>query len=352
MAEILGLGITHHPAFARPEPFLGGVMRRVLQDPGLPERYRTPDGWPEAMRREWGADSGQRAALLHRDAVMSHFRQARRILDEFHPDFVLVWGDDQYENFKEDIIPPFCIMAYEALEVRPWSQGSFRGQPNAWNELEDTVFSLAGHAQAGRFLATRLLEQGFDVAYAYRPLHHDLGHAFLNTVLFLDYDRRGWDFPLVPFQINSYGRRVIANRGFMRSLADAPRDSELDPPSPMPWRCFDLGRATARALSDSPWRVACIASSSWSHANLNEKAFHLHPDIEADREMYRALEAADYDYWRNRSLGDIEAAGQHEILNWCCLIGAMAELDRRPTQLDFVESWLFNSSKCFASFCP
>ena len=24
-----------------------------------------------------------------------------------------MWGDDQYENFREDIIPPYCISAYD-----------------------------------------------------------------------------------------------------------------------------------------------------------------------------------------------------------------------------------------------
>ncbi len=33
--------------------------------------------------------------------------KARAAIDEFKPDFVVIWGDDQYENFKEDIVPPF-----------------------------------------------------------------------------------------------------------------------------------------------------------------------------------------------------------------------------------------------------
>ena len=40
-----------------------------------------------------------------------------------------------------------------------------------------------------------------------------LAHAFLNTVLFLDYDRQGFPYPVIPFQVNCYGRRVIAQHG-------------------------------------------------------------------------------------------------------------------------------------------
>lgn len=40
------------------------------------------------------------------------------------------------------------------------------------------------------------------------------------------------------------------------------------------------------------------------------------------------------------------------ILNWVCLAGAMTELDHQPSIVDFVETHLFNSSKCFAVFSP
>ena len=34
---------------------------------------------------------------------------------------------------------------------------------------------------------------GVDMAYAYKPLHFPgIAHAFLNTLLYLDYDRKEW----------------------------------------------------------------------------------------------------------------------------------------------------------------
>ena len=50
------------------------------------------------------------------------FRAIRKILDDFNPDFVLVWGDDQYENFKEDIVPAFCVLGYDD-EISTSSRG-------------------------------------------------------------------------------------------------------------------------------------------------------------------------------------------------------------------------------------
>ena len=59
---------------------------------------------------------------------MNGFRKLRAEIDAFNPDVVLVWGDDQYENFKEDIIPAFCVMAYDEFECQPMA-GQNGSQP-------------------------------------------------------------------------------------------------------------------------------------------------------------------------------------------------------------------------------
>ena len=46
----------------------------------------------------------------------------------FEPDFVVIFGDDQYENFRETIIPPFCILAYEESESTPFQKGFASGK--------------------------------------------------------------------------------------------------------------------------------------------------------------------------------------------------------------------------------
>ena len=169
-------------------------------------------------------------------------------------------------------------------------------------------------------------------------------------MLFLDWDRRGFDIPVVPFAINCYGRRVIAARGYMESLANPIPEADFDPPSPSPARCFDLGAACARALARSPWRAALLASSSWSHAFMTRKHSFLYPDTAADRTLFEALKAGDHGTWRSTTLAQIEDSGQHELLNWFCLIGAMAELGRRPDYAAFVETNIMNSNKVIAVY--
>src|SRR5437773_1540664 len=247
MGAILGLGMTHFPLLASRDENMSRILRRMLQDPGLPAHLRSPDGWPEPMRKEWSSDEGLGAAKRHREALVTESRQMRRTLDEFAPDFIGVWGDDQYENFKEDVISP---------------HGSTLG------------------------------------------------------------------------------------------LAHSPTEEQLDPPSPAPWRCFDLGRATARVMAGSPWRVALIASSSWSHAFLTYKHHLLYPDVPSDRALYEALRTGDWATWRQTPLSAIEDAGEQEMLNWMCLAGAMSELGRHPNESVFIESWIFNSNKVFATFKP
>ncbi len=339
MAEILALGISHYPPLWGPDDRMAWILKRMMQNPNLPEALRTPRGWPAPMRDEWGNDEGASAAARHRADLVAQLARTRAALDAFNPDFVLIWGDDQYENFKEDIVPPYCVSAYDRFK--------FAVPPgNVWGE-SDKVYDLPGHRAAAKMLASRLIEDSFDTAYAYKPLHHPLGHAFSNAVMYLDYARTGFGYPIVPFAINCYGRRVLAQRGGLPVFDRVIADEDLDPPAPTPKRLFDLGAATARILAESPYRVALLASSGWSHAFLTAKNHFLYPDTPADRRMYEALRNADWPTWRGYSGAQVEDSGQQEILNWMCLAGALSELKRAPKETGFVDTWIFNSSKAF-----
>ena len=78
MGAILGLGVTHYPPLSGEDQNMARILKRVLQDPDLPERYRRPDGWPEPMRREYGADRGsrRRTATAKRSSRASATRAA------------------------------------------------------------------------------------------------------------------------------------------------------------------------------------------------------------------------------------------------------------------------------------
>ncbi len=346
MGEILGLGLTHYPGLMVPDEAMGGLVLRTIASGKVPEALRDPAAWPEPMRREWAGDQGARAAGEHRRRLCEGFRAIRKALDAFAPDFVVIFGDDQYENFREDMIPPFCVFAVPTMLSRPFArENAFFPSVNIWGEPRDKEFTAPGHPAGAKHLIGALMAEGFDMAYAY-TLRHEFGlaHAFINTLLYLDYDRQGLPYPVIPFHVNCYGSSIVRNRGGI----GASGDTVPDPPGPTAARCFALGAATARALAASPWRVALIASSSWSHAFLAPVTGYLHPDIEADRARLAELRDGQLERWRDLTWPEIEEAGQHELLNWICLAGAMRELGRRAEIVDWVETYIFNSSKCFA----
>src|SRR5712691_5276105 len=124
MAEILGLGVTHWPTLCLPNERLTDVFHRVLNAPNVDPKVKDPANWPAELLAELGNDNGLGAAQRCGERFGNDFRAARKILDDFNPDFVLVWGDDQYENFKEDIIPPFCVLGYDPeFDLKPWHNG-------------------------------------------------------------------------------------------------------------------------------------------------------------------------------------------------------------------------------------
>jgi hypothetical protein len=352
MGEILLAGTTHYPLLLYTDDFMTTQMESHWKSPRVPEWWRDQSHWPSEMQKEYGRDgqNGPAAAAAHRQRLVEGFRRVREEIEAFNPDFILIWGDDQYENFHEDLVPPFSIYICDRFDTQPYHKRRFRRDGteifNVWGEDVDHTFTHRGHREGAKYLTTRLLEMGYPMPYAYKTLHYQgLPHAFLNTLLFLDYDRKGFDYPVIPFHVNCYGSSVVKNRG--GSPLQAAPDAEPDPPAPSAQLCFDIGAATARALKDSRYRAVLMGSSSWSHAFLVEKHNMLWPDIEADRARFEELRDGHVHRWRDLSMKDIEEAGQQEFLNWICLGGAVAELGYTPKIIDFVQTYIFNSSKCF-----
>jgi hypothetical protein len=352
MGAILGMGLSHYPGPMVPIEYWPKMIEtNVAKGRIRPEDAANVAGWPAPMQAEWGTDEGLTAAEAHRTRLLAGYRQLREALDDFAPDLVLIWGDDQYENFNKDCIPAFCVYIFDEVGCKPLlggERGPFRTAANAWGLPPDTEVRVRGHREAANALARTLLDQDFDIAYAYTTRHpRGLAHSFANTVMYLDYDRRGFDYPVVPFHVNCYGNEM------MKTAAGADEGMrELSPPSPSPRRCFAIGRATARFLAESPWRVALIGSASWSHGSLTPKHGRLYPDTEADRARYAELQSGQFSEWHQISLRQIEESGQHEFLNWVCLAGAMTELGQQAQVLEYAESYIFNSSKCFTLFPP
>jgi hypothetical protein len=352
MAEILGLGLSHYPGPIVPPKYWPRMLERGVEVGRIaPELFADKTRWPQEMLHEWGTDDGVAAAERHRERLLAGYHALQSALEAFDPQIVVIWGDDQFENFKRDCVPAFCVGIYDTVLVRPYGGSAvvFKTDENVWGLTHDTALTIHGHPQAATELTRFLIEDGFDVSYALSVRHPTgLAHSFNNTIVYLDYERRGTGFryPIIPFHVNCYGNDLLKTAaGMVGEGAD-----QLTPPAPTPARCFEIGAATARFFAQSPWRVALVGSSSWSHGSLTKKNGRLYPDVASDRRRLEELRTGRFAQWGKLSSAEIDDAGQHEMLNWIVLAGAMSELGASVEIVDFVESYVFNSSKCFAIF--
>lgn len=124
MGDILLVGTTHYPPLLYPDEGLISQLRKHLGSERVPERLKDESNWPREMREEYGPNgsNAMASAANHRARLVSAFAKVRREIDSFNPDFVLIWGDDQYENFKEDLVPPFSIYICEQFETQPFQR--------------------------------------------------------------------------------------------------------------------------------------------------------------------------------------------------------------------------------------
>jgi hypothetical protein len=211
MGEIIGIGCPHGPQPGLTDETMANNYFRVnLASEKTPARWKDPASWPPEMRGEWGEDEGVSSAREHRAEALKGYRQAREAIDRFNPDFVLIFGDDQYENFKEDLLPPFCVYALDEFPL-PGGWGARRYRPGGLNlgtplERPPLQTTVKGSKRIGTWLANSLLRRGIDVPCSWKLGHLEaLGHAFTRTVDYLDWDRTGFPYAIVPFHVSCYG---------------------------------------------------------------------------------------------------------------------------------------------------
>ena len=100
------------------------------------------------------------------------------------------------------------------------------------------------------------------------------------------------------------------------------------------------------ALDAREGRYVVMASSGWSHAFLTAKHHWLYPDRAFDLDRVDELRNGQQRNWAELTNDAVEDAGCQEFKNWICLAGAFPE--RRANVVDYLETWIFNSQKCFA----
>jgi len=302
MAKIvLGLGTSHSPQLSVRAKEWSLMREKDERDPRM-------DYEGLLKRAKPGIDQEITEGKMRErdDTCLKAIGVLGRMLQEARPDVVVIFGDDQHEQFHDDNMPTFAIYHGKSIPVvkhsgrnnSPWKAAEERG----WAET-------AEHYPAGSELAEHLIkalaEDEFDVTRCNRLREEiGVGHAF--SFLY----RRilpGSTLPMVPVMVNTY----------------------YPPNQPTPKRCYALGQTVRKAIEswNGSSRVAVIASGGLSHTIIDE---------ELDQMTIKALTTRDkeglYRLPREKLRG-----GTSEILNWVALAGVM---EQSPMQLiDYVPTY-------------
>ena len=223
----------------------------------------------------------------------------RIALARIEPDVIVIIGDDQKEMLLDENLPAFLVYWGKEIYNRPTT----RTEPWDWytearrRYYEPVAKAFPVASDLGQHLIGALMEARFDVAQSTRQSEHigeGEGHAFAFPRAALMPNK---STPIVPVCINAY----------------------YPPNQPSAQRCYDFGKALARAVKswEKSVRVAFIATGGLSHFCLDE---------EFDRHLIAAMQHKD-----PKAIAAVPPAklksGSGEIRNWIALAGAMESLN-------------------------
>lgn len=318
MAEIvMGFGTSHGPLLATPpeEWDLRANVDRKNQELVYKDGTYNFEQLYELRKDEHFEKQNALEVRSERHArCQKQLDELGRRIEAARADLLLIVGDDHKEWFMADIQPAFSLFNGKEVFNRALNE----------QEKQEKIAQGNGYAMQLYFppkdeiypcptdLATHVIRQGiadgFDITACGEQPHdsgfmRQLGHSFGFIY------RRILDskpIPLVPVMVNTY----------------------YPPNQPPPKRCFEFGRAMARAIKS--WkgneRVVVAGSGGVTHFVVDE---------DMDMRLLKAMQEGDYETLVNEP--DVHfRSGTSEIKNWIVLAGMMAETNLKMDLLDYV----------------
>ncbi len=223
-----------------------------------PYLFASPEEWEDARRvrlARGGIDAAVPVDTLEKNrAKHSRCMQALQVLREqltaSRPDVIILFGDDQSEQFDFRNYPAMAVFAgdsFAGFKVSgkfglPVPQSVRASRP----KTSEHWVATPGHPSVARALVTQLMQDGFDLSFSLELPRPDdgIGHAFMRPAFYLAPD---YDIPTVPFFVNCYFG-----------------------PQPTGRRCVQLGRAVRSFIDRLPGtlRVAVIGSGGLWHTPM------------------------------------------------------------------------------------
>ena len=288
MAEIvIGIGTSHSPQLSVRAAEWQVLREKDETDPRLDYKNLLQRAKPGLEKELTPEKFRQRD-----EACQAAIKVLGDALQAAGADLVVIFGDDQQEQFHDDNMPTFAVYHGRTVPVvkdnnhRPagWKDAERRGWADTAPQYE-TAQDLANH------LIRALVDAEFDIARCSKLREEiGVGHAF--SFLY----RRvlpGGTLPMVPVMVNTY----------------------YPPNQPTPKRCYAFGQAVRKAVEswNSDKKVALMASGGLSHVVIDE---------EIDAMVIDGLKNKKPDVLFRLPREKLRG-GTSEILNWVALAGAM-----------------------------
>jgi aromatic ring-opening dioxygenase catalytic subunit (LigB family) len=210
------------------------------------------------------------------EADIAAMRLLAKDMDETKPDLAIVIGSDHLETFFLSSVPTFAVIAGERSHAH----------------FANRNWDLPVHLDFAEGLLSRLVNQGFDMAYSQDAL---LGHSFAAVY---EWVIEGRKIPVVPIFVNTYL-----------------------PPLPTPQRCAALGKAIAEYIETRPEKVAIIASGGLSHYPGTWK--YPQPAYDFDYWAIAEMERGNIEPLMALTSEQLDEVGNTEMLPWYFLFGAL-----------------------------
>jgi hypothetical protein len=302
MAQVaIGMGTSHSPQLSIRAKDWAYLLKKDETDPRLDYSSLVKRAKPglEAELTPEKFEQRDQACLKAVGTLGDALRKAA-------VDVVVVFGDDQQEQFGDDNMPTFAI--YHGKSVPVVRDSGLR--PSGWKDAErrgwaDTAEEYANDDELANHLIRALNAEEFDITRCNRLRKEiGVGHAF--SFLY----RRllpGSRVPMVPVMVNTY----------------------YPPNQPTPKRCYAFGQAVRRAIEswNNDKRVALVASGGLSHVIIDEEIDAMTIDALKNKKPETLFQLP-----RAKLKG-----GTSEILNWVALAGAME--DRQLKYLEYVTTY-------------
>ncbi|MEO6624610.1 MAG: class III extradiol dioxygenase subunit beta [Burkholderiaceae bacterium] len=221
--------------------------------------------------------------------VFQGYKFSKQWMKSNRPDVILLVFNDHATAFSLEMIPTFAIGT--AASYQPADEG--------WGPRPVPV--VQGHPALASHIAQSVIQQDFDLTIVNRM---DVDHGLTVPLSLLCGQPQAWPCPVIPFAVNVVQYPVPSGR-----------------------RCFELGRAIARAVAsyDEPLNVQIWGTGGMSHQLQGPRAGLINKEFDTrflDRLIAEPAELAQVphiDYVRDAGSEGIE------LVMWLIARGAMAD---------------------------